>query len=232
MKVLIIEDEARIAKRLTRMTKAYFEQQLTLTVCDTLNKGLAFIEQNPIDVLLLDLNLNGENGFEVLEAMVARPFHTIIVSAYTDKAITAFSYGALDFVPKPFDEARLFQAFGRLNTRSIKMDSPLKYLAVRKAGTIKMIDATSVNYIKGAGIYSELHLHDGSRELHDKSLDALEQLLPQDEFIRIHRSYIVSLKQAEKLVIEAGGKYAVLLKNTALLPVGRSRYKDLRSKMI
>jgi len=232
MKVLIIEDEARIAKRLTRMTKAYFEQQLTLTVCDTLSKGLAFIEQNPIDVLLLDLNLNGENGFEVLEAMVARPFHTIIVSAYTDKAITAFSYGALDFVPKPFDEGRLFQAFGRLHTRSVKMDSPLKYLAVRKAGTIKMIDATNVNYIKGAGIYSELHLHDGSRELHDKSLDALEQLLPQDEFIRIHRSYILSLKQAEKLVIEAGGKYAVLLKNTELLPVGRSRYKELRSKMI
>lgn len=232
MKVLIIEDEARIAKRLTRMTKAYFEQQLTLTVCDTLAKGLSFIEQTPIDLLLLDLNLNGENGFEVLEAMVARPFHTIIVSAYTDKAIIAFSYGALDFVPKPFDESRLFQAFGRLHARGIKMDSPLKYLAVRKAGTIKMIDATNVNYIKGAGIYSELHLHDGSRELHDKSLDALEQLLPQDEFIRIHRSYIASLKQAEKLVIEAGGKYAVQLKNTELLPVGRSRYKELRSKMI
>ncbi|WPV01549.1 LytTR family DNA-binding domain-containing protein [Mucilaginibacter sp. cycad4] len=232
MNVLIIEDEARIAKRLARMARAYFEQQLTLTLCDTLSKGLEFMEHSPVDVLLLDLNLNGEDGFEVLETMVARPFHTIIVSAYTDKAITAFSYGVLDFVPKPFDEGRLFQAFGRLNTRSKISDNGLKYLAVRKGGMIKMIKAIHLNYIKGAGIYSELHLEDGNQELHDKSLDALEQLLPPGEFTRIHRSYIVSLKQVEKLVIEPGGKYAVRLTNGRLLPVGRSRYKELRSKMI
>ncbi len=232
MNVLIIEDEARIAKRLARMTRAYFEQQLTLTLCDTLSKGLAFMEHSPVDVLLLDLNLNGEDGFEVLETMVAQSFHTIIVSAYTDKAITAFSYGVLDFVPKPFDEGRLFQAFGRLNTRSKIPDNRLKYLAVRKGGMIKMIEATQLNYIKGAGIYSELHLRDGNQELHDKSLDALEQLLPPGEFTRIHRSYIVSLKQVEKLVIEPGGKYAVQLTDGRLLPVGRSRYKELRGKMI
>jgi two-component system response regulator LytT len=232
MRVLIIEDEARIAKRLARMTKAYFEQQLSLTVCDTLAKGLAHIEQAPVDVLLLDLNLNGENGFDVLEAMVARPFHTIIVSAYTDKAITAFAYGVLDFVPKPFDENRLFQAFGRLNNGGATLDTPLKYLAVKKGGIIKMIETIKVNYIKGAGIYSELHLQNGTQELHNKSLDALEQLLPSGDFIRIHRSYILNLEQANKLVIEAGGKYAVQLNDGEQLPIGRSRYKEVRSKMI
>ena len=232
MRVLIIEDEARIAKRLARMTKAYFEQQLTLTVCDTLVKGLIYIENTPVDLLLLDLNLNGENGFEVLEAMVARPFHTIIVSAYTDKAITAFAHGVLDFVPKPFDQNRLFQAFGRLNNRGTSPDTPLKYLAIRKGGIIKMIEAEKVNYIKGAGIYSELHLHNGIQELHDKSLDALEQLLPAGGFIRVHRSYIVNLQQTEKLIIEAGGRYTIQLKNGERLPVGRSRYKEVRAKMI
>lgn len=232
MRVLIIEDEARITKRLTRMTKAYFEQQLSLTVCDTLAKGLAHIEQSPVDLLLLDLNLNGENGFAVLEAMVARSFHTIIVSAYTDKAITAFAHGVLDFVPKPFDEGRLFQAFGRLNIASSIAENPLRYLAVKKGGIIKMIEAEQVHYIKGAGIYSELHLQNGRQELHDKSLDALEQLLPPTDFTRIHRSYIVSLKQTEKLLIEPGGKYSVQLKGGQLLPVGRSRYKELRNMMI
>jgi len=232
MRILIIEDEARIAKRLARMTRAHFEQQLSLTVCDTLAKGLAYIEQSPVDVLLLDLNLNGENGFEVLEAMVSRPFHTIIVSAYTDKAITAFAYGVLDFVPKPFDEGRLFQAFGRLINKSDVPKSSLKYLAVRKGGMIKMIESAQVSYIKGAGIYSELHLRDGRQELHDKSLDTLEQLLPPAEFARIHRSYIVSLQQTAKLLIEPGGKYSAQLISGELLPVGRSRYKELRGKMI
>jgi len=232
MKILIIEDEARIAKRLTRMTRAYFEQQLTLTVCDSMSKGLAFIEHSPIDLLLLDLNLNGEDGFEILETMVAHSFHTIIVSAYTDKAITAFSYGALDFVPKPFDQGRLFQAFRRLDTRIKTSENPLKYLAVKKGGMVKMIEVIRLGYIKGAGIYSELHLQDGSQELHDKSLDALEQLLSPADFARIHRSYIVSLKQVEKLIIEPGGKYSAQLINGTLLPIGRSRYKELRNKMI
>ncbi|RXF70500.1 LytR/AlgR family response regulator transcription factor [Arcticibacter tournemirensis] len=232
MRILIIEDEARIARRLVRMTKSYFERQLSLTVCDTLAKGLAHIEQSPVDLLLLDLNLNGENGFAVLEAMVARSFHTIIVSAYTDKAITAFAHGVLDFVPKPFDESRLFQAFGRLNIRNNVAGSPLRYLAVKKGGVIKMIEAEQIRYIKGAGIYSELHLQNGRQELHDKSLDALEQLLPAGDFIRIHRSYIVKLQQAQKLIIEAGGKYAIQLKNGEQLPVGRSRYKQVRQLMI
>ena len=181
---------------------------------------------------LLDLNLNGENGFAVLEAMVARSFHTIIVSAYTDKAITAFAHGVLDFVPKPFDESRLFQAFGRLNIRNNVAGSPLRYLAVKKGGVIKMIEAEQVLYIKGAGIYSELHLQNGRQELHDKSLDALEQLLPSGDFIRIHRSYIVKLQQARKLIIEAGGKYAIQLESGEQLPVGRSRYKQVRRMMI
>lgn len=232
MRVLIIEDESRIAKRLTRMTNAYFEQQLTLTVCDTLSKGMAHIAHSPVDVLLLDLNLNGEDGFSVLENMVARPFHTIVVSAYTEKAITAFAYGVLDFVPKPFDEARLFQAFSRLSIQQPVTDNLLKYLAVKKGGMIKMIAVTKLGYVKGAGIYSELHLIDGSLALHDKSLDTLEQLLPPGEFIRIHRSYIVNLLRVEKLMVEAGGRYNLRLKSGELLPVGRSRYKELRGKMI
>lgn len=232
MNVLIIEDEARIAKRLARMTKAYFEQQLTLVVCDTLVKGLAFIEQSAVDVLLLDLNLNGENGFAVLENMVAKSFHTIIVSAYTDKAITAFSYGVLDFVPKPFDENRLFQAFKRLQSTGFNQAIKLKYLAVKSSGIVKIIAAEQVAYIKGAGIYSELHLENGHTALHDKSLDRLEQLLSTDDFFRIHRSYIINLSKMAKLVIEPGGKYAIQLKNGELLPVGRSRYKEIRHKMI
>lgn len=150
----------------------------------------------------------------------------------TDNAITTFAHGVLDLVPKPFDESRLFQAFGRLSAGNNLDKSPLRFLAVRKGGVIKMIETAQISYIKGAGIYSELRLQDGRQELHDKSLDALEQLLPTVEFTRIHRSYIVSLKQMEKLLIEPGGKYSVRLISGELLPVGRSRYNELRGKMV
>ena len=231
MRVLIIEDEARIAKRLQRMAASFFEQNSVISSCDSVQKGMTHIENNEIDLLLLDLNLNGENGFDLLESVVSRSFHTIIVSAYTDKAIMAFEYGVLDFVPKPFDELRLNQAFKRIKNKPKTNDEPLKFLAVKKAGNIKLIDIEDLLYIKGAGIYSELHLKNGNCELHDKSLETLAQLLP-NSFNRIHKSYLVSLELAEKIIVQPGSKYGLLIKNGELLPIGRSKYKELKEKII
>ncbi len=232
MRILIIEDEARIAKRLERMTSKFFEHNLSsLAICDFLTKGLNYIDQHPIDILLLDLNLNGEDGFNVLEFVVACSFHTIIVSANTDKAITAFAYGVLDFVPKPFDEHRLELAFKRITISGIKIENNIKFLAVKKAGNVCLIDIQDLFYVKGAGIYSELHLKNGKTELHDKSLEKLEQLLATS-FERIHKSYLVPLQVAERIIVQPGSRYHLLLKNGEMLPIGRSRYKELKNKMI
>ncbi|RZJ53973.1 MAG: response regulator transcription factor [Flavobacterium sp.] len=231
MKILIIEDEARIAKRIERMTRDFFDKDLEILVCDSLENGQHAIENNSIDLLLLDLNLNGEDGFEILQIFVARSFQTIIISAYTDKAITAFSYGVLDFVPKPFDENRLAQAFTRFTTPGKQPAGDIQYLAVKKGKTIKLIGIKEIRYIKGAGIYTELHLSDGRIELHDKSLESLEKLLPPT-FERIHKSYILCWNEADKLVVEAGGKYSMLLKNGEILPVGRLKYKEIKHKLI
>jgi DNA-binding LytR/AlgR family response regulator len=180
---------------------------------------------------LLDLNLNGEDGFDILKNFVVRSFQTIIISAYTDKAITAFNYGVLDFVPKPFDEIRLAQAFTRFTTPGKELGRDIQYLAVKKGKTIKLISIKDILYIKGAGIYTELHLSDGRIELHDKSLESLEKLLPPT-FERIHKSFILCWNEADKLLVEPGGKYSMLLKNGKMLPVGRSKYKEIRLKLI
>ena len=231
MNILLVEDEARIARRLERMTRDYFGARLaSLTVCDALPAALHALATVPPDLLLLDLNLNGQDGFDLLKSVAAGAFHTIIVSANTDKAITAFAHGVLDFVPKPFTEERLAQAFARLTTPARPPENALRFLAVKKQGSLVLIDIQDLRYIKGAGIYTELHLQNGKKELHDKSLEKLAQLLPV-AFERIHKSYIVCLAQAEKIIVHEGSSYQLLLKNGELLPIGRSRYKELRAKM-
>jgi two-component system response regulator LytT len=231
MKILIIEDEARIAKRIERMTHDFFDKDVQILLSDSVENGLNTIDQNAIDLLLLDLNLNGEDGFDVLQNVVSRSFQTIIISAYTEKAITAFNYGVLDFVSKPFDENRLSQAFRRFTSPEKQPNGDLQFLAVKKGKTIKLVTIKDIRYIKGAGIYTELHLSNGQIELHDKSLESLEKLLPPI-FERIHKSYIICWDEADKLVVEAGGRYNILLKNGELLPVGRSKYKEIRHKLI
>ncbi|HEX8657574.1 MAG TPA: LytTR family DNA-binding domain-containing protein [Hymenobacter sp.] len=232
MRIVIVEDEARIARRLERMARSFFGLELTQVVCcDSITQGLHALEIAPPDLLLLDLNLNGNDGFGLLQSVTAGAFHTIIVSAYAEKAITAFAYGVLDFVPKPFAEERLHQAFARVAATAKRQDPGLKFLAVKKLGDLVLVDIRDLRYIKGAGIYSELRLKNGHRELHDKSLEKLSQLLPSS-FERIHKSYIVPLDQAAKIMVQEGGKYQLQLPSGELLPIGRSRYKELKGRFL
>ncbi|WP_339607635.1 LytTR family DNA-binding domain-containing protein [uncultured Roseivirga sp.] len=229
MRVLIVEDESRIAKRVERMTRDILGNTLqSLTHINTLQEALTFIENNPLDLLLLDLNLNGEDGFELLTTAVSESFHTIVISAYKDQAILAFEYGVLDFVPKPFDRDRLEKAFNR-RMRKEKLETQVKYLAVKQRQRIQLIPVDEVLYIKGAGTYTELFLSGGKKELHDKSLERLEQLL-SPTFERIHKSYLVKISEVKGIIVNSGSKYMAELKNGAFIPVGRTRYKEIKAK--
>lgn len=232
MNILIIEDEQTIANRLLRMTKAFFGTSMNqFNHCDALSEGLDFINQNEIDLLLLDLNLNGENGFDILKKVLNQPFHTIIVSAYKDKAIQAFEYGVLDFVPKPFTEKRLNLALERVDQDSFETASSpaTKFLSIIKRGNQHLIALSQVAYIKGARIYTEIHLKNGTKAIHNKSLDRLIQLLP-DNFERIHKSYIVNMLEVEMVQVESGGKYTAILKSGPEVPISRTKYKTLKSR--
>ena len=196
-----------------------------------LNEALAFIEKNTLDLVLLDLNLNGEDGFELLKTAVSESFHTIIISANKEQALTAFEYGVLDFVPKPFNRDRLEIALNRTITKDKSETSELKFLAVKKSGRIQLIPIEELLYIKGAGAYKELFLENGKKELHDKSLDKLEQLLSHS-FERKHKSYLLRLSDIKDIIVSSGSKYMAKLKNGELIPIGRTKYKDLKAKWI
>ncbi|WP_020536464.1 LytR/AlgR family response regulator transcription factor [Lewinella cohaerens] len=229
MNILIIEDEHRIARRIERMLRSIMGKEITsIQHCDALEDGQGFIAHHKVDLLFLDLNLNGEDGFGVLESVVAEPFPTIIISAYRDQAIRAFEYGVLDFVPKPFSEERLAQAVQRLQKRE-KQANTLRYLAIQKKGRRTLIPIADIYYIQGAGVYTELHLKDGTTAIHNKTLENLELLLPE-HFVRIHKSYLVSMQEAREIVIEPGSKYSLRLNNEEQLPIGRTRYKEIKKR--
>ena len=230
MKILIIEDEPAIARRTRRLTQSILGENIAqIDICNSVENGLAFLAEHEIDLLLLDLNLHGADGFSILEQMMAAPFHTIIISAYKEKAITAFEYGVLDFVPKPFKQDRLAKAFQRLQNSTVEAKSETKFLAIQKKGRYQMLPVEHLLYIKGAGIYAELVFKDGKKEIHNKNLDKLSQLLPP-HFDRIHKSYIINNQEIEELLVEAGSKYTLVLKGGAQAPISRSKYKGLREK--
>jgi DNA-binding LytR/AlgR family response regulator len=231
MRLLIVEDEPLIAQRLERMCREILGSALEIVIHAARPEETEVrLAESPIDLMLLDLNLEGSDGMQLLKRSVAGSFHTIIVSANTDRALEAFEYGVLDFVPKPFTRERLAQALGRSTGASARADYAAKYLAVRKHGRIELIAVSDLLYAKGSGSYSELALSTGATELHDKSLEKLQALLPP-VFERIHKSYLVRMSAVKALHASEGSHYEVELKNGTRLPVGRTRYKEIRAKL-
>ncbi|MES2696710.1 MAG: LytTR family DNA-binding domain-containing protein [Verrucomicrobiota bacterium] len=231
MKILIVEDEPLLAQRLERFCRELLGERLeSIRVATMFSEASARLDESPIDLLLLDLNLHGRDGMQLLAASVAGSFHTIIVSANTEQALRAFEYGVVDFVPKPLSRERLEQALARVTERDARAATAAKFLAVRKQGKVELVPIDRVLYVEGAGAYAELVLEDGRRELHDKTLEKLHALLPP-VFERIHKSYIVRLTAVKALHAQEGSHYEAELRNGLRLPVGRTRYKELREKL-
>lgn len=229
MKVMIVEDEFPIAQLIKKYVQEILGNQITQLVdFSSLELAQEHLKSHSIDLLLLDLNLNGKNGFEVIQTLVAESFHTIIISAYRDRALEAFEYGVLDFVPKPFNKDRLQKALDRLQN---DQRNETKFLAIKHQGRIQLIPVEEVLYAQGAGNYSEVYLQDGRKVLHDKALDKLLQLLPAG-FERIHKSYLVKMSEMQTVQIHQGSKYEMVLKNGQVLPIGRTRYKELKERWI
>lgn len=229
MKLVIVEDEFMVAKRLERFVRLSLEGKSYQIRCfNTLDDAADYLAQNSIDALFLDLNLNGQDGFELLKLQVSKSFQTIVVSANSDRALEAFDYGVLDFVAKPFAQERVETAIQRLLNR--QHQSNCKYLTYQQRNELKMLAVEDIVFIKAAGHYSEINTRDDKELLHEKNLEALIQVLPEN-FMRIHRSYIVNLNYIGSLQADSGSKYTLHLENNVSLPVGRTRVIKLKETL-
>ena len=230
--ILVVEDERIVADRLIRLLGEILGPRLKkIQLASSLPQAGDYLEKAEVDLVFLDLNLRGKNGFELLRSAVAGAFQTVIVSAYTDRAIQAFEYGVLDFVAKPFDRARLEVSIERFTSGARLQQPPTRYLSVKRATGTVLVELENVAYIRGAGVYAELVLRDGKTLLHSKSLEKLVQVLP-NSWQRVHKSYVVNMETIHQWHAFAGSKYEIELVDGSRIPVGRTRYKELRSQWL
>jgi DNA-binding LytR/AlgR family response regulator len=231
VKILVVEDEAIVARRLVRLLGRVLGARASpIEVAADFSGAREAIRSRPPDLLFLDLNLEGQDGFRLLEEAAASSFPTIVVSAHAEQALRAFEYGVADFVAKPYDEPRLRRAIEGLGRRAANR-SGLRFLAVRKSGGIDLVPVEQVVAIRGADDYSEIVTRGGDRHLHDKTLAALARQLPPS-FERVHRSWIVNLDDASSLHARPGSRYFLRLRSGEEIPVSRERVRRLRERLL
>ncbi|MBL8019145.1 MAG: response regulator transcription factor [Leptospirales bacterium] len=232
MRILIVEDEAVTARGLerkireilgTRVESVRIESGLTASEC--------YLLDNPVDLLLLDLDLDGQDGIQLLRMAVSASFQTIIVSANTDRAIEVFEYGVLDFVPKPVREERLQKALQRLETGIPGPGRAMTCVAVRNRvdERTELVPLKDIVYFQAADNYIQIHKKDGTEHSHRKTMEALMLVLPRN-FVRIHRSYAVNMDYAMALRTTPAGKHELQISANASLPVSRDFYRELKGR--
>lgn len=236
MKAIIIDDEP-LARM---MVKEYLQAYADITVVQECNdgfEGLKAIQQHQPDLIFLDIQMPKINGFEMLE-LIDNPPQVIFTTAFEEYAIKAFDAHAADYLLKPFSKERFDKAMQKLqqqpaNTAKAVAETALQApvqanrIVVKDNGKIKIIPVSQVQYLEAADDYVKIFTGTGSF-LKKTTMQYFEDNLPTHEFIRIHRSYIISAQLITRIDPHEKDSHQVLLTTGARLPVSKAGYSKLK----
>lgn len=203
--------------------------------CGSGTEAIEAVRVRKPGLLFLDVQMPGCDGFEVLERLGRdAPAAVVFVTAYDKYAIQAFEMEALDYLLKPFDDARFFRALARAKAhlhRQTPEPPGLQRLIVRSAGRVVFLQTAEVDWIEAADYYACLHV--GIRtHLVRRSMSDLERDLDPKMFCRTHRSSIVNIARVRELRSDSNGEYEVALQDGTKLKVSRSYRQQLQQRML
>ncbi|WP_316803467.1 LytTR family DNA-binding domain-containing protein [Pedobacter nototheniae] len=214
LKAVILDDEVRGSFLLNRKLETFSEDLQVQAIFNDPFKALSkILELNP-DVLFLDVEMPGLNGFQFLEKLGAFNFQVIFTTAYDTYTLEALRLNAVDYLVKPIDEDELHAAIFRLKkrraeyTKSITLSdhkSINSRLALSTAEGIYFVNKANIMRVEAMSNYSTFYLHDKKKIIVSKTLKEYEYILQDEFFLRVNRSVIVNLNYVVKYRKGNGG---------------------------
>ena len=211
----------------------------TISECASGAEAMGEIRVAKPDLLFLDVQMPECDGFDVLEMLGADlPPAIVLVTAYDQYALRAFEAGVLDYLLKPFDNARFATALSRAKQKTrLSADRgegyphrKLERIIIKGAGEVCFLKISEIDWIEAADYYACLHVR-GKSHLLRRSMADLEQDLDPAMFCRVHRSSIVNLERVKALKLSEGGEYEVLLDEGMRLRLSRRYRKQLQERL-
>lgn len=234
IRVLVVDDEALARRNVTVLLRGDAEIESVLE-CAFGVEAIEIIRRWQPHLVFLDVQMPECGGFDVLELLGTElPPAIVFVTAYDEYALRAFEVGALDYLLKPFDDARFHRALQRAKDKLAlhavgTVGQPTRRLVVRSPGQLLFLNVSDIDWIEAASYYACLHV-DRDTHILRRTLSELEGDLG-DAFIRIHRSIIVNVERIQGLELQQAGEYEVLLKSGVRLRLSRRFRKRLQDRM-
>ncbi len=238
MKAIIIDDERLARQELKNLLMAYPEIEVVGEAANAEKAKEAILLLKP-DVLFLDIQMPGKNGFELLEEISGVP-EVVFVTAYDEYAIRAFEVNALDYLLKPIQPSRLAETVKKiLNKEGLEnsdLNAPTYLLSDKDQVFVKdgdkcwFVKLSDVRLLESEGNYVRVHF-DNNRPLILRSLNNLEDRLDSRTFFRASRRFIINLKWVEEIENWFSGGLMVTLKGGEKIELSRRQAARLRELM-
>jgi len=199
LNTLIVENSKVHCKIIARMVRNHDDLNLVAASSNAIDAN-RIIKNHKIDLLLLDIEMPFIDGFHLLESLDQK-IEVIIISGNSNNALKAFDYGVTDFLLKPlnidrFDNA-IMKVLKKHYNKGNKIEEDLDFLMVRSNMKNKRINIKEIKWVEALGDYIKI-ITDKEEVIALSTMKSISDKLPNDKFLRIHRSYIVNLNKVEK----------------------------------
>ncbi|HEY5371454.1 MAG TPA: LytTR family DNA-binding domain-containing protein [Hanamia sp.] len=242
---IIIDDETNNVKNLEQLLHLYCPEVNIISTASNAKDGKKTILQLDPDLIFLDIQMPGENGFELLQSLSKYSFDVIFVTAYDQYGIKAVKFAAIDYLLKPIniDELKIAVKKAIVKKEEGKQNNQLQNLMHllkdnQEEHRIALSSAQEIRYVKPSGIircessnnYTTFYLASGEKLLISKPIYFYEELLNDYSFMRCHQSHLVNKKFITSFIKEDGG--SLLLENNTRLPVSKQKMEKIKEWLV
>ena len=243
-KSIIIDDEVHNLENLARLLEKNCPNIDVVAVASSSDEGIKLIEKHQPDLVFLDIEMPGKNGFEMLKNISTINFQVIFVTAYSQYVLKAIKSCALDYLMKPVAVSELKEAVTRVSkiilekfeNKKLKVlvenlnaiDQPTK-IVLPTAEEVFFVCIKDIIRCKGENNYTHFFLTNGSNILVSKTLKEWDDLLKTHQFIRTHQSHLINSIHVKSYVKKDGGY--IVMKDDSTVSVSRHRKEEVINKL-
>jgi len=240
LRAILVDDEENSLNALKQKIIQHCDEVTIIASCTKPDEAIEKINSLRPDILFLDIEMPGINGFSLLKKIDYKNSEIVFVTAYDHYAIKAIRFSALDYLVKPVDVDELKATIDRANKKKSsgssnqRLDLLLDHLSQTKKSFnriaipslegIQFIKVTDIIYLEANVNYTHIYTAENSKYIVSRTIKDFEEILPSETFVRIHNSYIINKDYLEKYIRGEGGQ--VVLSNGVVLDVAKRKKAD------
>jgi two-component system LytT family response regulator len=242
LKAILIDDEKSSLESLSYEINEYCPEIEVINTCQNPLEGIKLVQSEQPDILFLDIEMPGINGFEFLGKIPEIDFHVIFVTAYDQFAIKAFEFNAVDYLLKPVRKSKLISAVQKILDRKhtefdksnlealiqnihIQSHTGLENIALPTSDGFSMVHVNDISHLQADSNYTWVHLLNQKKYLVTKTLKDMEEMLQFPQYFRPHKSYLVNLNHVDRYIRGQGGY--LVMKDSTQIPVARGQKSEM-----